>query len=147
MDHTNESLRLDDFLTYTHLLSKMVFLIKSKTIKDSGLKNIHVIILFYLTYKGPMTFKELVKCTLEDKSAISKAIKTLKEKEIILYNQNSYNEKITLTEKGEEIGKEILSQSHKVLLEARKGINDEDALIFMKTMKSIIENLEEYAEE
>lgn len=147
MDNTNESLRLDDFLTYTHLLSKMVFLIKSKTIKDSGLKNIHVIILFYLTYKGDMTFKELVKCTLEDKAAISKALKALKEKEIILYSQNNYNEKITLTEKGEEIGKDILSQSHEVLLQARKGIDDKDAFIFMKTMKSIIENLEKYTEE
>ncbi len=144
MENKRETLRLDDFLTYTHLLSKLVFRIKSKTIKDSGLKNIHVISLFYLTYKGPLTFKELVKCTLEDKAAISKALKTLKEKEIILYTQSSYNENILLTEKGEAIGKEIISQSHEVLLEARKGINDEDALIFMKTMKSIIENLEDY---
>ncbi len=146
MDGMNETLRLDDFLTYTHLLSKLVFRIKNKTIKNSGLKNIHVIILFYLTYKGPMTFKELVKYTLEDKAAISKALKTLKEKEIILYTQNSYNEKITLTDKGEAIGKEIISQSHEVLLEARKEINDEDALIFMRTMKTIIKNLEEYTE-
>ncbi len=146
MDGMNETLRLDDFLTYTHLLSKLVFRIKNKTIKNSGLKNIHVIILFYLTYKGPMTFKELVKSTLEDKAAISKALKTLKEKEIILYSQNSYNEKITLTDKGETIGKEIISQSHEVLLEARKEINDEDALIFMRTMKTIIKNLEEYTE-
>ncbi len=146
MENKKETLRLDDFLTYTHLLSKLVFRIKSRAIKDSGLKNIHVIILFYLTYKGPLTFKELVKYTLEDKAAISKALKTLKEKEIILYTQSSYNENIMLTEKGEVIGKEIIFQSHEVLLEARKGIEDEDALIFMKTMKSIIENLEEYIE-
>lgn len=145
MDSKSETLRLDDFLTYSHLLSKLVFQIKSQAIKESGLKNIHVMCLFYLKYKGSLTFKEIVKYTLEDKAAISKALKILKEKELIIYN-NNYNEKIELTEKGESLGNEILSQSHLILNQARKGISDVNAHIFMDSMKKIVKNLEDYIE-
>lgn len=145
MNSKNENIRLDDFLTYSHLLSKLVFHIKSQTIKESDLKNIHVMCLFYLEYKGPLTFKEIVKYTLEDKAAISKALKTLKYKKLIAYN-NNYNEKIELTEEGDSLGKKILFQSHSALNQARKGISDEQAQIFIDSMKKIIKNLEDFVE-
>ena len=87
----NEEKRLDDFFTYIRLASKCVFKLKSKAVKNKDLKTIHVEILFYLSYKGPLSATEIVKLTLEDKAAVSKALKVLKEREYINYdNKNKY---------------------------------------------------------
>ena len=56
----NEEKRLDDFFTYIRLASKCVFKLKSKAVKNKDLKTIHVEILFYLSYKGPLSATEIV---------------------------------------------------------------------------------------
>lgn len=144
----NEEKRLDDFFTYIRLASKCVFKLKSKAVKKKDLKTIHVEILFYLSYKGPLSATEIVKLTLEDKAAVSKALKVLKEREYINYdNKNKYKEKISLTVSGQILARDIQEEATAALFKARRGISDEDAAVFASTLKKICDNLQAYANE
>ncbi len=138
-----ENERLDDFFTYTRLISKMISKLRNSAVRDEGLKTIHVECLFYLFYKGQLSSSQLVRYTLEDKAAISKAIWTLKDKDYVSY-RTGYNEKISLTEKGEKLASEIERKSTEILSVARSGISDEDASTFMSVLKGIYHNLSEY---
>lgn len=141
-----EEERLADFFTYIRMLSKLLFRLKSNAVKKLGLKSVHVQCLFYLSYKGNMTFSNLVKLTLEDKASVSKALKILTDKDIVSYHAG-YNEEIVLTEEGKKVASEIEKESITALKEARKDIPDEDARIFVSTLKKICMNLKEYVED
>lgn len=141
----NEDQRVDDILTYVKMLPRFVYKLKDGVIKKKGLKTIHVECLFYLKYKGPLSATELVSYTLEDKAAISKALKILREKEYIVYdNKSKYKEKIKLTTAGELLAREIQKEIAPALRKAREGITDEEAQIFMRTMIKICLNLNDY---
>jgi DNA-binding MarR family transcriptional regulator len=137
-----ENERLDEFFTYLRLLSRKITKLRTNAVKDVHLKTIHVECLFYLIYKGSLSSSQLVRYTLEDKAAISKAIKDLKEQNYVSYG-NKYNEKISLTEKGTILAKRIEEKSAEILLTARRDISDEDAGILLSVLKKIYCNLEE----
>lgn len=141
----NEEKRVEDFLSCFREINKLLFKIKSEAVCEFGLKSIHVMCLFYLSTKGAMSSSSLVKLTLEDKAAISKAIKLLKEKGFVDFKKG-YNEKISLTEAGEEISEEVKKECYEVLKEARKDISDDEASTFTKVLNRIFENLKEYSE-
>ena len=62
-------------------LNKLVQKIKLYEMQEYGLKAIHVMCGYYLMENPDgLTASELVKLTLEDKAAISRALKTLQEK-------------------------------------------------------------------
>ncbi len=143
----NEDQRVDDILTYIKMLSRFVYQLKENVIRKKGLKTIHVECLFYLRYKGPLSATELISLTLEDKAAISKALKILKEKEYIVYdNKGKYKEKIALTVSGEVLTSDIQKEIAPALEKARIGISDEEAMNFIVTMKKICLNLKDYLE-
>lgn len=139
----NEDNRLENFLLEIRQISKLVFIVKNNAMKEKGLKQIHTMILFFLSLKGPLTNAELVKLSKEDKAAISKACHLLKNLNLITFN-NGYKEKISLTEEGSKLAEEIRHDGHLALTEARKEISDEDAKIFVDTLHKIRMNLEEY---
>lgn len=137
-----ENERLDEFLTYTRLLSKIVTKYKNEMMKQYDLKSVHVECLFYLSYKGDMTMNQLVKYTLEDKAYVSKAIKQLKEKDYIIY-KTGYHEMISLLEKGKMLALEIQKTSSNLLYSARVNISDDEASTFINVLKKINQNLED----
>lgn len=135
-----ENERLDEFFTYTRMISRMVTRLRLDAVKEENLKTIHVECLFYLIYKGPLSSAQLVRYTLEDKAAISKALKTLKEKGFVSY-KTGYNEKISLLEKGKMLAEQIEEKSFQILKEARDGISDEEAKVFLSVLERICLNL------
>ncbi len=139
----NEDVRLQNFLIEIRQISKLVFLVKNNALKEKGLKQIHTMILFFLYLKGPLTNAELVKLSKEDKAAISKACHLLKNEDLVIFN-NGYKEKIMLTEEGKTLAEEIRKDGHLALSEARKGISDEEAKVFVNTLSKIRLNLESY---
>ncbi len=137
--------RVDYILTYIKTLSRFLYQLKEGVIKKRGLKTIHVECLFYLKYKGPLSTTELVSYTLEDKAAVSKALKILEEKEFIAYDDSGkYKRKISLTVSGDLLAMDIQKEIYPALEKAREGIPSEDAKCFMMTMMKICENLNEY---
>lgn len=142
----NEEIRLENFLSDIKGCNQYVFKIKDGVMSSLKLKPIHSICLFYLHIKGDMTSKELVKLTLEDKAAISKAIKKLEDEKIVIYD-SKYNGLIKLTLEGKKIAENVYNEFTKALKEARKGISDEEAKIFADTLKKLHNNLKSYYNE
>lgn len=137
--------RVDYILTYIKTLSRFLYQQKEGVIKKRELKAIHIECLFYLKYKGPLSPTELISYTLEDKAAVSKALKILEQKEYITYEDTTkYKRKISLTVSGELLAKDIQKEIYPALQKAREGIPSEDAKCFMFTMMKICDNLNDY---
>ena len=132
--------------TFTILrLNKLVQKIKHIEMSGFGLKTIHVMCLYHL-YENPqgLTSGELVKLTLEDKAAISRAIKQLKEKNYAGYDSNAYNTAITLTESGKEVAKTVTEKANAAVEAGSFDFTEEERNNFYRTLSSIAEKLQKY---
>ena len=69
--------RFQNFTFSIMKLNKLVNRIKLIEMKEFGLKGIHVLCIYDLFVQGAMTAGELSRVTLEDKAAISRALKLL----------------------------------------------------------------------
>ncbi len=126
-------------------LNKLVQKIKSYEIGKYGLQPIHVSCGYYLS-KNPqgLTAKELCELALEDKAAISRALKTLQEKGIVKYLPRGRNEVVQLTQEGERLG-EIISERINLAVKAGcANITDEERTFFYRSLLEISNNLIEY---
>lgn len=135
--------------TFTVLkLNKLIQKIKHVEMCEFGLKTIHVMCLYRLyASSGGLTCGELVKLTLEDKSAISRAIKTLKQKGYASYDSRSYNSLITLTESGVKIAETTLEKADRAVNAASCDFTEEQRVNFYKSLDVIAEKLQAYYKE
>ncbi|MGN0807701.1 MAG: MarR family winged helix-turn-helix transcriptional regulator [Candidatus Coproplasma sp.] len=126
-------------------LNKLVHKIKTFEMTDYGLKTIHVMCVYYLnSHPNGLTATELVKLTLEDKAAISRALKTLKEKGYVSYNPNKYNAVITLTEDGLTLAEYISQKADQAVEACSFDFTDEERTRFYDTLQTVALNLENY---
>lgn len=136
--------KLFEHFTITILkLNKLVNKIKQYEMQEYGLKAIHVMCGYYLKENPEgLTSSELVKLTLEDKAAISRALKTLQEKGFVENDPERHNV-VRLTEEGKKFADYIYEKSAKAV-EAGSAMTDEERTFFYKTLASIAENLKNY---
>lgn len=132
--------------TFTVLkLNKLIQKIKHVEMREFGLKTIHVMCLYRLySNRGGLTCGELVKLTLEDKSAISRAVKVLKQKGYANYDSRSYNSLITLTESGVKIAETTLEKADRAVNAASCDFTEEQRLNFYKSLDVIAKKLQAY---
>lgn len=123
-------------------LNKLVQKIKSAEMEPYGLKAIHAMCIFYLRQK-PLTAGELARLTLEDKGAISRALKQLKEQGYIRYN-GAYHERVALTEAGETLARTVSERAERAVAAAKTPLSERERDAFFKTLDSVAENLAEY---
>lgn len=121
--------------------------IKHFEMKVYDLQTIHVMCVYYLnkSEKG-LTPSELVNCTLEDKAAISRAVKTLKEKGLATSEGDGYKCAITLTNKGAEVAKHIEERSIKAVENASLEFSDKEREFFYNALFCIADKLQKYYE-
>ena len=113
--------------------------------QEYGLKTIHVMCVYYLkNHSEGLTASELVKLTLEDKAAISRALKTLQEMGFINYGQNKYNSVIRLTDEGAQLAEKICEKAEKAVKAGSYNFSDEERLSFYNALGTIAQNLEKY---
>lgn len=126
-------------------LNKLVQKIKSYEISKFGLQPIHVSCGYYLR-KNPqgLTAKELCELALEDKAAISRALKTLQEKGLVKYLPKGRNEVVQLTEEGEKLGNAISERINLAVEASCADITDEERKFFYHSLLEISNNLIEY---
>ncbi|MGN0806500.1 MAG: MarR family winged helix-turn-helix transcriptional regulator [Candidatus Coproplasma sp.] len=138
--------RIFEQFTITVLkLNKLVQKIKMREMSDYGLKTIHVMCVYYLKSRpNGLTAAELSKLTLEDKAAISRALKTLKEKGYVSYNPNKYNEAIALTDDGLALAEQISQKAAKAVEACSYTFTDEERTRFYSALEAVAENLENY---
>ncbi len=126
-------------------LNKLVQRIKSYEISKFGLHPIHVSCGYYLS-KNPqgLTAKELCELALEDKAAISRALKALQEKGLVKYLPKGRNEVVQLTDEGEKLGKAISERINSAVKAGCANITDEERKFFYNSLLEISNNLIDY---
>ncbi len=137
-----------DFTLSILRLNKLVQKIKTFEVDKYGLKPIHVMCSYYLN-KNPqgLTAKELSELTLEDKAAISRALKMMQEKGYVIYDANRRNATIKLTETGKQFANIICARAEKAVSAGSMQFTEEERIFFYKSLDVINENLRAYYKE
>ena len=123
----------ENFTVTVLKLNKLVQKIKNFEMQEYGLKTIHVMCGYYLNvHPQGLTAAELAKLTLEDKAAISRALKTLQEKGYVNYNPNQYNAVIRLTNDGKKFADYISRKATKAVIAGSYDFPKRNAITFTK---------------
>lgn len=139
--------RFEDFTISMIKAGKLIQKIKNIEMSDYQLKAIHAMILYNLNeHPNGLTNTDLVKCIQEDKAAISRALKDLKNKNMIYYEQTDklYHAKIFLTEEGNAVARQLGEKAIRAVQAGGNGLNQEQREIFYQSLHQIMKNLEEY---
>lgn len=129
-------------------LNKLVQRIKIYEIKKFGLKSIHVMCLYYLNcHPEGLTASELVKLTLEDKAAISRALATMREEGYAEYDSATHNADVRLTSKGKQLAEYIVGRAAAAVSAGSADFSAEQREFFYKSLVTISDNLEQYYNE
>ncbi|HIR67674.1 MAG TPA: MarR family transcriptional regulator [Candidatus Coproplasma avicola] len=129
-------------------LNKLVQRIKIYEIKKFGLKSIHVMCLYYLNcHPEGLTASELVKLTLEDKAAISRALATMREEGYAEYDSATHNADVRLTPKGKQLAEYIVGRAAAAVSAGSADFSAEQREFFYKSLVTISDNLEQYYNE
>jgi DNA-binding MarR family transcriptional regulator len=140
--------RFENFTFRILQLSKLIQRIKNITVKDYGLKAVHVMCIFYLRhYPQGLTNTELVKLTLEDKAAISRALGHLKEQELIVGGEARNKGVYSLTEKGQVVAQHIIDASADAVNAGGANLTEENREIFYDSLDKIANDLDAYYRE
>jgi DNA-binding MarR family transcriptional regulator len=140
--------RFENFTFRILQLSKLIQRIKNITVKDYGLKAVHVMCIVYLhNHPQGLTNTELVRFTLEDKAAISRALSHLKELELIVDGESHNKGVYYLTEKGELVAKHIFEASADAVNAGGAHLTEEHRAIFYDSLDKIANDLDDYYKE
>lgn len=128
-------------------INKLVQKIKHREMREFGLQCIHVMCIYYLKENASgLTASELMRLTIEDKAAISRALKVLKEKGYIEYDPKTYNAPISLTKSGLEVAEAISVKAERAVKAGSADMSDEQRDFFYDSLHAIAENLKNYYE-
>ena len=113
-----------------------------------GLKAIHVMCGYYLNeHAEGLTASELASLTLEDKAAISRALKSLKEKGYVRYDENTYGAPVTLTPEGKQLADEITKKADRAVSAGSVFSSEREREAFYGALQKIADNLSAYYKE
>ncbi len=137
--------RFENFTFLILKAGKLIQKIKNIEMRKFGLKAVHVMCIYYLNrVKEGLTHAELVKVTLEDKAAISRALSTLKSKKYITYDEKKYNGLISLTNEGKEVADIIEKRANNAVNIVGEILTEEERNRFYQSLNSLTENLFKY---
>ena len=136
--------RFENFTFCIIKLYKLVQKIKLIEMKEFGLKGIHVMCIYNLSVHGKMTASELIKLTLEDKAAISRALKLLAQKQLVTYTSDGYNSPVELTELGVSVAEAIEDKAKKAVDAAGGTLSEGQRETFYECLETVSVRLEEY---
>ncbi len=137
----------ENFTVTVMKINKTVQKIKQVEMQRYNLKSIHVMCIYYLSErKQGLTASELMRLTYEDKSALSRALKQLRNDGYVVYDVDSYNAVITLTDKGKQIATDVISKIDKAVLFASADFTDEQRDFFYRSLSAICDNIQKYYE-
>ena len=131
------------FTTLIATINREIKHVKTQVIADHNLKCPHVSTLYYLYVDNGLTLKELCEKCNEDKGAISRSIKSLEIEGLIETSslQKKYKQKLMLTEKGKEIGKDVAKKIDIAVKKAIENLSDEDKNCVYRSLSTISQNL------
>lgn len=122
--------------------------IKSMEMTELGLKGTHVMCLFFLHHNPDgLTAAQLCQLCAEDKAAISRTVKILKENGYISSGEKKYRAVLKLTEAGSEKAQRLGELIEHWVGLGGDGISDSDRDTFYRVLDVIAENLREKCED
>ena len=137
--------RYEMFTVLIAKINRNIRKIKNQEMLEYNLKSLHISCLYYLYLSGGLTATELCERCEEDKATISRSLDYL-EKEGYLtcdtQNAKRYKSPLVLTEKGKEVGKQIVDKVNRVLDGVGANLNDSEREIFYRSLNLISDNLE-----
>lgn len=138
----------DVYINFTLAISKLnriIQKIKSFEIGKYGLQPIHIACGYYLS-KNPqgLTAKQLSAMSMEDKAAISRALKTLQKDGIVEYAPHGRNEIVKLTPKGVVLSEEIGAKIKAAVYAGSAHIDEKQRTYFYSSLLRISNNLIDY---
>ena len=140
------------FKTFTVLISKIsrsIRRIKTEEMDELNLKSPHVSCLYYLFKSETLTAKELCDICAEDKASLSRSIEYLEKENYIICESNlkkRYRSPLTLTDKGQKVGRIIAEKIDSILNFASEGLTEEKRSILYEGLTLISNNLEKFCE-
>lgn len=143
--------RFKTFTIQIAKISRCIRKIKTEEMAELDLKSLHVSCLYYL-YKenGSLTAKELCDICEEDKAAVSRSLLSLENEGFLTCSSKTekrYKSPISLTPKGQAVGKIIADKIDNILNLASEGLSEEDRIIFYKSLILISDNLQKICDE
>lgn len=137
----------EHFKLFTSLISSInreIRHVKTQIMEKHNLRCPHISTLYYLYVDNGLTLKELCEKCNEDKGAISRSVKSLEEEGLVKTHttQKKYKQKLKLTEKGKEIGRDVADKIDITVKKAIENLSDEDKACVYRSLKTISENLE-----
>ncbi len=138
--------RFENFTVSILKLNKLIHKIKLYEMEEYDLRAIHVMCIYYLNSYPDITATELAKLTLEDKAAISRALKMLAEKGYVNYTADGYNAKITLTYAGKAVSADIAQKAAAAVDAAGGSLSEKQRGEFYESLGAILKDLEKYYE-
>lgn len=134
--------RFQSFVTGITICYKYIQRIKSVEMTEFGLKGTHVMCVFFLHHNPDgLTAAELCQLCAEDKAAISRTLSALLEKGYIQSEGKKYRAKITLTEKGLQLAKEVDKVIEQWVGFGGDGLEENERESFYHTLELISDNL------
>lgn len=125
--------------------SRYIKRIKTEEMAEFDLKTPHVSCIYYLYKKEMLTSKELCDICEEDKASISRSLEYLETNGYIKcldQAKKRYKSHLVLTEKGKVVGKKVEEKIDNILVEASKGLSEENRKIFYESFALICNNLQ-----
>ena len=126
-------------------IHKLIQRIKLLEMDEYGLKAIHVMCLYLLSeHEQGLTAGDLIKYTLEDKAAISRGVKLLKEKGYVEHDDHKNNSLIRLTQKGSEVANAVSQKESSAADFGGRNLDDETRETLYAALTDIADSLSEY---
>ncbi|HHU03302.1 MAG: MarR family winged helix-turn-helix transcriptional regulator [Christensenellales bacterium] len=140
--------RFEAFTVLINRISRNIRKIKNQEIAAFNLKASHISCLYYLYKTNGLTATELCERCEEDKAAISRSLDYLEKNGYLIcdsQHEKRYKSPFFLTDKGRNVGKEIINKINKILDEVGTGITKEDRTVFYRSLSTISDSLDTIA--
>ena len=137
--------RFETFTMLINRISRNIRKIKNQEMAEDNLRSSHISCMYYLYLSDGLTATELCERCEEDKAAISRALDYLEKNGFIVCESKSakrYKSPLSLTEKGNYVGKKISDKIAGVLDEISNGLTEEERIAFYRSLTIISESLE-----
>ena len=137
--------RFETFTVLINRINRNIRKIKNQEMAEYNLRSAHVSCLYYIYTLKSATSTDLCERCEEDKATISRALDYLENDGYIIRNPERtrrYNSPLTLTDKGNEVGKKIADKVSSVLDAVSGGLTEEKRVEFYQSLSIISESLE-----
>lgn len=138
--------RFENFTTLIANIHKEIAHLKSKKMKQYGLKGCDCMCLYYLDqHPEGITASELARMIENDRAAISRSLTRLENDACVVVEKtpaSKYRAKVFLTDKAKRILDDINATIDKVMCQATQGISEAQRNKMMHTLTSIYTQLQ-----